>query len=352
MARRGRQVAEAFISVYGDIKKFRDDLNTKGKAAAREVGNDMAKEMNKEFEKRSTADMSKALSNVYDALYSGDKLDWDRALGSFKYSGFDDMRKKWDDFFTEAGRRGAFKWEFDDGTAESQLKRARDNMRGLIDEQERSDKIQKIFNKDLGLTAVLTDELSSKAKAASTNFSALSKKAEADKLEQNFKKIVKYMDDMDYEGFGKMGKDSKKLSKAVSETIKYMREMNRVTDEEAALIKETISLAAEHEDIKRQAAKDEKARIKEQEALERQLKNMRESTLKLLKESRRRNHNEELLSNSILSQIEDVRTANSLEGIEKIREAHLNMMDEVAAMRKAEAEDAKLRAKEEQKEAS
>lgn len=77
---RGRQVADAYIDVHGDLKNFSKDLRTKGRAA----GAKLADSFSDGFEKRASNELRGRYDSVLDALYSGKKVDWDRAFGKFE----------------------------------------------------------------------------------------------------------------------------------------------------------------------------------------------------------------------------------------------------------------------------
>ena len=76
----GREVADAYISVHGDLSPFRKDLEgaaESGRKAAIESANAFSDEWNNRMERQVSAQWH----NIVDAMYKNDKVSWERLLG-------------------------------------------------------------------------------------------------------------------------------------------------------------------------------------------------------------------------------------------------------------------------------
>lgn len=97
---RGREVAEAYIDVNGDLSSFRQDLE-KGRPAVEDAAETLADDFVDEFQKRTDSELRKKWASILDAFHSGEKVDWERALGKFDSKSIDDARDKMRDFADE-----------------------------------------------------------------------------------------------------------------------------------------------------------------------------------------------------------------------------------------------------------
>jgi phage-related protein len=125
----GREVADAYIDVHGDLKSFRRDLEGARKAGE-EAGIEAGDSFAEGFEKRAQRDMLKSWNGILDTLYeSGDKFDFSRLLGDFNLSTLDDAAAKMQDTlarFTEAGKLDEETWLRAEEALTSQVEQIRD----------------------------------------------------------------------------------------------------------------------------------------------------------------------------------------------------------------------------------
>ena len=92
----GRQVADAYIEVHGDLKKFRRDLEKANKdlaKASKEAGDESGKSFAEGFENRRKKELDGKWEATLDALYSNKRVDWDKLVGKFDSKNFDEARK-------------------------------------------------------------------------------------------------------------------------------------------------------------------------------------------------------------------------------------------------------------------
>lgn len=118
MALTSREVAEAYIDVHGDMSKFRKDLNKAGESA-RKAGRDSASKFSDGWNKRLEASMGEQWEALLDAMYSNDKVDWDRLIGKFDSSDLDAASEKMQLFIEEMREGGKLtKKQYQEVTAE------------------------------------------------------------------------------------------------------------------------------------------------------------------------------------------------------------------------------------------
>ena len=78
----GRQVADAYIDVHGDLSKFRRDLN-KANAPMEKWAEKLADDFSKTWGKRTNQQMTRQWDSVVDAMHSGKRVDFNRMIDNF-----------------------------------------------------------------------------------------------------------------------------------------------------------------------------------------------------------------------------------------------------------------------------
>jgi hypothetical protein len=96
----GREVADAYISVHGDLKEFRKDLG-KAMAEGEALGQEFADSLSKGFADRGFADIQSKWASITDALVSDNADVWDRMFGKFDTSDLDAAHEKIIDFMKD-----------------------------------------------------------------------------------------------------------------------------------------------------------------------------------------------------------------------------------------------------------
>ena len=89
----GREVADAYINVHGDLSKFRKDLE-RGRAVVSDQGELLADDFAEAMKKQDEKNMKDRWNALTKAFYSGKKLDWERVLGQFDGSNLGKQRKQ------------------------------------------------------------------------------------------------------------------------------------------------------------------------------------------------------------------------------------------------------------------
>ena len=96
----GREVADAYIDVHGDLSSFRRDLGG-ADAAMREAAFEAADVFSEAWAKRINSDVQGKWGSIVDAMYSDKQVDWDRLIGEFDSKNLDDARKQITGFLRE-----------------------------------------------------------------------------------------------------------------------------------------------------------------------------------------------------------------------------------------------------------
>lgn len=142
MAGIGREVADAYIEVHGDLSKFRNDLrkaSTIGAAAGRQA----AGTFTEEWGKRSEQGILSKWNSIIDAMHSGRRVDWERALGKFDANSLDEARDKVNAFLRDMTVAG--------NMTRSQMQDAENQVRNVVRQIDRATNrfrpLQKIMDK-------------------------------------------------------------------------------------------------------------------------------------------------------------------------------------------------------------
>lgn len=90
---RGREVADAYIEVHGDLSKFRDDLND-ANGTMSDWAEEQADTFSETWGKRMKATMDRQWSSVVDSMQSGKQLDFSRMIKNFDGDDIDEAGRK------------------------------------------------------------------------------------------------------------------------------------------------------------------------------------------------------------------------------------------------------------------
>jgi phage-related protein len=113
-----REVAEAYIDVHGDLSPFRKQLNKAGEDA-RKAGIANADKFSDGWKKRLESSMGDQWEALMDAMYSNDKVDWDRLIGKFDTKDLDSASEKIQLFIEQMRAGGKLtKKQYEEVTAE------------------------------------------------------------------------------------------------------------------------------------------------------------------------------------------------------------------------------------------
>lgn len=144
MAGRGREVADAYIDVHGDISKFRRALDD-GKPQITKAGQEYADRFGDAFEKRGVKDMPLRMSRILRAMETGNKFDWNKVFGTFDTKNLEAGKNKTIDFLKEMRLEG----QLTGRDFRAMSKQIEDAHRRIQRSARRSAIIQKVLNKTL-----------------------------------------------------------------------------------------------------------------------------------------------------------------------------------------------------------
>lgn len=126
----GREVADAYISVHGDLSPFRKDLN-KASGSLADWAEENADTFSEAWGKRMESTMGKQWNSIIDTMYSGKKIDFNRMIENFDLDDIDEASKKINGMLTEMESAGKVSW-----VQMSKVRQALEDQISVIKEQE------------------------------------------------------------------------------------------------------------------------------------------------------------------------------------------------------------------------
>lgn len=198
MAGKGREIADAYIEVHGDLSKFRRDLQRGAMDAAAKAGNAAADKFGEEMERRGKDQMGERMDSIFDAAFTEDTIDWKRAFKKFDPE-VDRAHQKMNEFLDDAHEKGLLF-----GKDVEEIRRRMDGARSTI---------------------VATAEAQRKSKEEldryKVSFDGMVKESEKRIFEKNWRRLADYMADTN------MGPNLKSLDA----TTQFASEMRKAADE-------------------------------------------------------------------------------------------------------------------------
>lgn len=230
----GREVADAYIEVHGDLSKFRRSLS-KATSDGRKAGMDLADSMSAGFDKRAEKQFTQKWNGVLDALHSNKKVDWDRLVGTFDAKGFPDAKSKINSFLAELQKEGV--------VTDQEFQRARKAIKSTMDTMEaqhkqslREAEDQKTLReKELAFrerTRQAIKAATEEQKRYNKSFAGMFQNNRLAGLEKDFRSITAAMSDMDWSKFTKGEENLNTVTTRIREVIKHMQDAGRISGEE------------------------------------------------------------------------------------------------------------------------
>ena len=274
----GREVADAYIDVHGDLKKFRKDLE-EAAPAGEQAGREFAETFSEGFGKRGQKLMDKQWSSMLDALYTGDKFDFGRMIDNFDPTDFENALEKIRAMGEEAVKASAIDPD-DWADAAEQIRETASALKEMYDleqlhgqaiaennrleamhaeaikenirqnkilaQQEKEDAAWRRVVRDAEAEAFARAEAERMEKrrkdweeairmneAFERSFEGMVRRMNLDNLETDFKKIGEALVNMDFSKFAKNFDSFDDLAKRVHDVTDAMRENGRITEENA-----------------------------------------------------------------------------------------------------------------------
>jgi phage-related protein len=251
----GKEVADAYIDVHGDLSKFRQDLDSAGGATAEKAAMRAADDFSDAWNKRITQDVNGKWASIVDAMYSNKQIDWDRLLGEFDAKSFDEAQSKITAFMEDMKKMGKLEQKEFDG-AKKALDSQLDSMHELEKaERDRLDRLKQIADKQRFMDAEMESALK-EAERLSRTFEGMFKDNKAADMADDFKAMTRAMNDMDWSKFAKGFDNLDDASRRVREINALMHEQGRITDENAAKVQASIDAYIQAEKDAIRAKKD------------------------------------------------------------------------------------------------
>lgn len=250
MAGKGREVADAYIEVHGDLSKFRKDL-MKAKASAREAGEKYGDEFADGFQKRASDGIRKDKDSIIDAIYSGNTVDWDRAFGQFDSKNLDEAKRKMLDFMNDMKETGVMSGEQFEAVSEKVEEAARSV--DAASDAERRHNLLVSDGRKVKMAAALEyarQEATKKALIASSreeldrfnrSFDGMKIASEDRIFEKNWRRLHDFMSGADVGPNLKSIQDTEKFKAEMLKTAEAARTMGRAANGEFGHMQSVIS---------------------------------------------------------------------------------------------------------------
>jgi phage-related protein/tetratricopeptide (TPR) repeat protein len=328
----GREVADAYIEVHGDLSKFREDLG-KADVAGRAYGENFADSMTEGFGERAFKGLTTEWNSLLDALYSGEKVDWDRALGTFDFDSedFEAVHEKMADLLEDmriAGKVTEDQYKVASKQIDRAIKKQRQLFyveRDLAEERERNaENLNNINNQYLFDLGRMEEAQNRFNRSFEEMFASNRLKA----LERDFRAIADSMAAMDWAGFVKGFDSLEEARERIGEVTGEMLNLGRISEDNAKRIARHVDEWIEAEELRRIQVELTADAIKAAEEEERAEKQRTADTLKRLRAEESRLDSEakaRALTAARLLREEQERYNQSLEGM--IRAGHLAALE-------------------------
>ncbi len=284
----GREVADAYIDVHGDLSSFRRDLD-KGAAEAEKAAKRNAQDFGKAWGDEVANRVNDRWSSIVKTLGSNEKFDWDQLIGKFDPQNIDDAQSKMNEFMLSMRRHGKFTADEykatkkavndyiqtvkDQQAAEDSAATAReDHARRLVSLQQHVIDMQDKFNRAQSVRADIEAEanrdneawMARRAKTMSEaiaenerwarTFEGISKNTAIKDLNEDFRRLTDAMVHNDIHGFAKsFDEDWLKLRTRVMEVTDSMVQQRRMTEENRRSIHDAVDEHIRMEEALRQA---------------------------------------------------------------------------------------------------
>lgn len=249
----GREVADAYIDVHGDLSKFRRDLE-KGNADVKKQAAENADTFSEAWGKRMEKQMGRQWNSVIDSVYSGDKLDFTRMIENFDGADMQAATGRIHELLDEMQSAGKI--------TEAQYGQVSESIKAAVDEQEKQLRMETRLQE---LQKLRSDELERNARQEEFNvgrmtaaqekykesFEGMTRALKLKNLDRDFKALVETMESMDWKGFSSGFKDFETMRERIDEVNSAMLESGRITDDNADKIRSSADAFIESEKERR-----------------------------------------------------------------------------------------------------
>lgn len=276
----GREVAEAYINVHGDLSPFRRDLE-KANEGMEKLAKRSADNFSDAWGKRMSAGIDKQWNAVIDGMYNAEGFDPNRLIKDFNSKDLDDAEAKIKDFILSMRRHGklsadqykemktsiteAIKATREQQDAEESLaknrqawERAHLEMMDEFDKQREKQADKRKQDEKAWLRA--NDDFVAKfrevRKAYDESFDGMFKTEQAKRLTDDLKKMVTAMEGADWSKFAKGFDTFDEMRDRINEVNKAMFEQGKLSQENVSRINLAADKFIQAELDKRKAVED------------------------------------------------------------------------------------------------
>jgi phage-related protein len=280
----GREVADAYIDVHGDLSSFRRDL---GGADVRGAAFEAADEFSAAWAKRVNSDVSGKWASIINAMYSEKQVDWDRMLGEFNPRSLDDARTKLREFLDEMANARHLVEELDEEgkktgawidegpkLAAEEYEKMAARLNEVIDGMEKQEDLQRKLAENeeilrkaqeeahrmneawMKRRAKTMQEAIDLNKAWARTWEGMRKNNALSDMEADFKRLADAMSFADLEKFGKSFDSLDKARVRINEVTAAMEEQGRISTERAQEVRDHFNAFMDSEAAKAKAMRD------------------------------------------------------------------------------------------------
>ncbi|ALY10816.1 major tail protein [Arthrobacter phage Wilde] len=288
----GREVAEAYINVHGDLSPFRRDLE-KANEGMEKLARQNADKFSEAWGKRMAAGVDKQWNSIVDQMYSADPIDVNRLIKDFNAKDLDDAEAKIKAFLKKMSEHQKLIGENYDATKKAMLDaikatreqqdaeealakdrqawdRAHLDMMAEFDKQRQASADKRKADEKAWLRA--NDDFVAKfrevRKAYDESFDGMFKTEQAKRLTDDLKKMVIAIESADWSKFAKGFDTFDEMRDRINEVNKSMFEQGKISQENISRINRAAEEFIKTEMEKRKAVEDASAatkRAKEEE---------------------------------------------------------------------------------------
>jgi phage-related protein len=249
----GREVADAYIDVHGDLSSFRRDLNDL--SGAEDAAIKQADKFTKAWADRIESDVNNKWASIVDAMYSDNKIDWDKLIGAFDGRSLEDANTKITEFMDKMRAAGKL--------TTKQYEDAKKAIDGQIDSlREQNKLLDRQAQEERGLGRAIDANRKFMAAANAENerwartWDGMRKNNTIKGMEEDFRKLAAAMNFADMKKFADSFDSLIKARSRIYDITAAMQEQGRISAERAAELHAHFQAFVDDENIKSKMMKD------------------------------------------------------------------------------------------------
>lgn len=254
----GREVADAYISVHGDLTPFRKKLNDANKTMA-DWAEENADTVTEAWGKRMESEWSKQWNSIADAMYSSDPIDFNRMIKAFDPADMDNAVEKIEKMLDTMEKLG----KVDPGQHTDMIINIMKEVDAIKEATAAEEALAKVRERNADhITALFEDNRRNMEAAIAENerwarsFDGINKNANLAAMEKDFRGIAEAIRTADFSSFAKSFEDFPDMRRRINEVTAAMQEQGRVSREQAFIISDSASIYIQAEEDKARATRE------------------------------------------------------------------------------------------------